>query len=1328
VAEGERALDVHPLQSLAHHLSPIMPSTARAPTWTGRLARLAAKLAVTALGVVLALLLGIRVVVYPQLEARHADVARWLGARIGQPVEIDEIVTGWDGWNPKLSIRGFRLRDRVHDNVVLDLPRVDLRVAWTSIPRLDLRLSELEIDAPRLAVRRDARGRLHVGGFEWRTEETSDDSPFAEWLLRQPNVVVRDALVSWDDELRHAPQLLLDRVQFRLVQRAGRHQAGLTGVPPAELAAPIDIRADLTGASLKEPGSLQGRFYVRLDYADVAAWREWLPLPFALDSGRGALRLWVDVAQGQARAGTADLELADVQAVLGGDLAPISVAHLAGRVQWRQSETARTFSASDLVLALPDGSGVGSTNVTLALREPRGSDPGGGTLSFSALDLAPLATLAAHLPLPDTARADITRLAPSGSLRNGHIEWTGEARAPIRYAIAADVHALSVASHDGALGVASLSGRLAMNEAGGDIDVEAADASVTLPHLFAEPLALGRVRGAVSWQRDDGQTSVAWRDLTFDGPSVAGATSGAWHPRAAAPGTIDLQVKLTHAPLADAHRYVPIVTAPSLREWLRRAISGGTTRDATLVLEGDLAQFPFRDGKGGRFALQVKASDVALTYADGWPAIKGIAGDVRIDGAHVSIDATRGSIGDAALGPTHAEMMDFHDAQLVVDGRASGPTRAFLDFIAASPVAEWTAHATDATRVTGDGELALHLALPLHDLAHASVGGRYRFAQNAIEPSGAPALAALSGELAFTGHDVSASGITAQALGGPLTLALSASGARVHVDASGRAEIAQVRQAFDAPFLSRIDGTTDWKLALDAVDHDVAWSVESSLVGARVDLPAPFRKAATDAVPLRVERKPLATAEARSAGERKASKAVEDRVTIDYGRIARAVLRRRVVDSSPAIDRAVVLVGKSIADNVDASQSGVFVRANVPEANVDDWLDFASGAQPSASGSSDVPAVRGIDLQAAKVTVLGRSFTDVKATARRTPADWRVALDGPELAGSANWRAPSRDEPDGRLVAHLTRLVSTPAPDASASAEATRPESNASHWPAVDLVADDLLRKGRSLGRLEVRAQPVGGAWQIRKLVLSNEAGAIEAHGAWHVAASPPRTELDIAIDVKEAGAFLGRFGWPYAVKGAATKIDGRVAWAGSPGDFDYPSLGGRLALRAGAGQFTRLEPGVGRLLGVLSLQALPRRISLDFRDVFSEGFAFDTIAGNIVIDHGIMHTDDLRLAGPAAAVDLSGDVDLARETQQLQVRVKPSLSTGVSAGAAALFIANPLLGAAVGAGTLLAQKMLNNPFDQLFSYRYAVTGTFDDPVVARIGATATSADSSASR
>ncbi len=217
---------------------------------------------------------------------------------IGQPVEIDSIVTGWDGWNPKLSIRGFRVLDRAGKRSTLfELPRVDLVVAWTSLPLLDLRLKELLIDSPRLSVRRDGAGHLHVAGIEMDSEDHGDDSAFADWLMRQPQIVVRDALVAWNDEMRRAPQLLLDHVQFRLEQRFGHHRAGLTGVPPAELAAPIDLRADVIGASLKDVQALRGKLYLRLDYADVAAWREWLPLPAGIESGKGALRVWIDFAQ-----------------------------------------------------------------------------------------------------------------------------------------------------------------------------------------------------------------------------------------------------------------------------------------------------------------------------------------------------------------------------------------------------------------------------------------------------------------------------------------------------------------------------------------------------------------------------------------------------------------------------------------------------------------------------------------------------------------------------------------------------------------------------------------------------------------------------------------------------------------------------------------------------------------------------------------------------------------------------------------------------------------------------------------------------------------------
>jgi uncharacterized protein YhdP len=147
----------------------------------------------------------------------------------------------------------------------------------------------------------------------------------------------------------------------------------------------------------------------------------------------------------------------------------------------------------------------------------------------------------------------------------------------------------------------------------------------------------------------------------------------------------------------------------------------------------------------------------------------------------------------------------------------------------------------------------------------------------------------------------------------------------------------------------------------------------------------------------------------------------------------------------------------------------------------------------------------------------------------------------------------------------------------------------------------------------------------------------------------------------------------------------------------------------------------MGKLLGVLSLQALPRRITLDFRDVFSEGFAFDTIAGTGRIQNGVLSTDNLKLAGAAAQVAIAGDVDLARETQRLTVRVQPTLSAGVSAGAALLFLANPIVGAAVGAGSLLAQKVLKDPIEQMFSYEYLVTGSWSDPLVTRSGSSTTS-------
>ncbi len=242
-----------------------------------------------------------------------------------------------------------------------------------------------------------------------------------------------------------------------------------------------------------------------------------------------------------------------------------------------------------------------------------------------------------------------------------------------------------------------------------------------------------------------------------------------------------------------------------------------------------------------------------------------------------------------------------------------------------------------------------------------------------------------------------------------------------------------------------------------------------------------------------------------------------------------------------------------------------------------------------------------------------------------------------------------------------------------------------------------------------MQATPQQRDWRIERLRLITGEGVLNVDGIWQSWLTQPRTEVNVRLEVNDVGKFLTRFGYPEGVRRGTAKLEGTLAWAGSPQRIDYPTLSGNFVLDAGKGQFVKLEPGIGKLLGILSLQSLPRRITLDFRDIFSEGFAFDEIVAAIKVSKGIATTDNLRIAGPAARVNMSGQVDLARETQVLRVKVNPQISDTVSVAGA--LIGGPIAGLAA----FIAQKLLKDPFDQIAAYEYDVTGTWADPVVVKV-------------
>lgn len=315
-------------------------------------------------------------------------------------------------------------------------------------------------------------------------------------------------------------------------------------------------------------------------------------------------------------------------------------------------------------------------------------------------------------------------------------------------------------------------------------------------------------------------------------------------------------------------------------------------------------------------------------------------------------------------------------------------------------------------------------------------------------------------------------------------------------------------------------------------------------------------------------------------------------------------------------------------------------------------------------------------------------------------------MNNPTISGNVEWQSAGQ----GKLTANLNSLVWPETSAGVATAPGvTKVPLSPGDLPALDVHIQQLVWAGKQLGKLDFVGTSSDDGWKLNRMLLENPDGALSADGVW-LAGKAAQTELNLKLRISNAGNILARSGYPGTVKDGSGKLDAKLIWHGSPEDFSYATLNGELELDTGKGQFLKMEPGIGKLLGILSLQSLPKRITLDFKDVFSDGFQFDSIKGKAAIKNGMMTTENLRLEGSSAKVTMKGWVNLDRETQNLHVRILPAIGDSVSLIGA--FAAGP----AVGVGALLVNKVLGDPLDKLASFEYNVSGTWSDPVVVKAG------------
>jgi uncharacterized protein (TIGR02099 family) len=624
-------------------------------------------------------------------------------------------------------------------------------------------------------------------------------------------------------------------------------------------------------------------------------------------------------------------------------------------------------------------------------------------------------------------------------------------------------------------------------------------------------------------------------------------------------------------------------------------------------------------------------------------------------------------------------------------GEARGETKQALNFIKHSPIRKIMNGFTDNTTAVGEGNLNLTLEVPLTNKP-VQLKGNYHFAENEINLAEyIPLAKKVTGDIIFTESALQAKDISAQIYGGPATISMqTGTNGEIKGTVQGRVNADVWHKVEPSSWFQSLNGTAEWNAEVSVLNNQFAVQVTSNLQGLSSTLPVPLLKHTSEVIPLKFEFKSRSTS--------------QDEITVKYGdsinlRLVRAdddmgarVIKQGSLDFGPA---------RRLAD-----KDGIWITGVLPALSVEGWAGFV----PTGSGREiALPEIDGLDMTAQKLFGYGVVINGVTAHARNRGGTVTAQLMSKDLSGEVIWLPQGK----GKIVARLKNAVLGEAEKEQKKDAAQVDSSQVSakglthiSMPVIDVVAEHFVYQGKQLGKLELNASQVEKDILLDRLHLSNPDGMVTVNGKWGM--SPSQTHVVVKLELYDTGKMLNRSGYPNTLKDGNGVLDCDLVWPGAPYELALSNLDGHLNLKMIKGQFLKVDPGAGKLLSVMNLQSLPKRIALDFTDVFSKGFEFDDIEGVAQISQGMLRTSDFKIIGSAAKITMSGQVDLKRETQSLRVRVMPTIGGSVSLLA---FAAGP----AVGAGVFLANKIFRDPLDKLVSFEYNVTGSWVDPKVEKV-------------
>ncbi|UNK49378.1 TIGR02099 family protein [Lysobacter sp. S4-A87] len=1253
--------------------------------------------------VLIALVLAIASQLLPLAESNPKRVAAWLSERAGRPVSFDKVETDWTRRGPLLRLDNLRVGAGDEAFTVGDTEML-VSVYAGLLP--GHAFSELRLRGLDLTLERSDDARWKVRGLPGQEQAARDPLSALEGLGELQVIGGKLTIM--------APQLGIDaripRIDLRLRVDGPRVRAGVrawpsVGVPGAAMS-PLDAVFDFD----RKQGD--GRAYLGTRRADLAAWGPLLQLAgVGSESGQGRAEAWAQLRGHRITEVIVDAALDRVglrgAALANGSVPRVLFPHIETRARWRLVDGGWRADAPRLRI---DSAGHAQKLDGLAIA--------GGTryaIVADRIDAGPLLAAAALSDrLEPGLRQWLYSTAPQVSLQR--IEVAGVRGGPMR--THARIAAFGFKPAGNAPGLSGLAG-----EFDGDADGFSLVLDPKSPMVFDWPRGFGvaqtvALQGLVSGWREGAGWRVGTPALAIKGNGFGvQARGGLWWQGDGSRPWIDIAADIdeTQVPVAKGF-WIHHKMAPRVIEWLDSALQGGRLRNGHAVVSGDLDDWPFRD-RNGRFEAVAQLEDAVVKFQPGWPAAEGLDADVAFIADGFTVEG-HGRLAGVAIDQIRAGIDHYGGGALTVKAQGGADAAQLLALLRDSPLQHDHADTLNNVVAGGAARVGFDMNMPLVRGAVTDIGGTVELKDAKLaDPRWKLAFDQVNGRAEYARGGFGAKDLRVRHDGQPGRLTLLAGDQYVsdktHVfEADLDADMAIADLLDRAPEMAwlkpHVDGRSRWTVGIGIAKAakgraaPTMLQLRSDLVGTSLNLPAPLRKPAGDALAASIDA-PLPMG--------------SDDIRVTLGDLVSVRARSRDDAAGKSQTGVRIALGGARVDEAPPAH-GLVATGRAPVLDAIDWVAMMYG------GSGGGLALQRIDVTAQRLNLVGGAFADTRLiVVPAAQGATAVQVDGAALRGAVlipagegaaiagrfdrvYWRAPKAP---AAATGAATPAPASPVPPAPA-ATAGNDGFNPARIPPLNIDIADLRMVDARLGEANLRTRPSSNGMRFEQLRMRSPGQNLDVSGDWSGRGAAARTQMDVKIDSKDLGALLGGFGMSQQLAGGIGTMHFAAGWNGSPADFNLATLEGSLDADLRDGRLLEVEPGAGRVLGLLSLAQLPRRLMLDFRDFFSKGFAFNHAGGKVRFSAGTAHSDAISIDGPAAQISISGSANLRAQSFDQTIEVRPKAGNLLTVAGA---IAAGPVGAAIGAA---ANAVLQKPLGQMASRTYRVTGPWKEPKVEVVG------------